>query len=131
MAFEGGEDDGEGTAVDALDGLPPGPRDPTDPGEALDGARERKLLHLDAATDGMERPYLPRIPDTPAAEYTVFEWLDFLTRKAGFKARSAPWSPVRSAGSARRPRTASASTTSGWTSGGPVARRGDWRSTTS
>jgi flagellar protein FlaE len=54
-------------------------------GEALDSARERELLRLDASLGDVERPYLPELPEALAAEYTVFEWLDFLTRKAGLQ----------------------------------------------
>ncbi|MFB6282115.1 MAG: FlaD/FlaE family flagellar protein [Haloferacaceae archaeon] len=89
MAFEGGEGDG----APGGPGTPragPGPDggpgfDLPGAGEALDAARERELLRLDAATGEMERPYLPHLPEALAAEYAVFEWLDFLTRKGGFK----------------------------------------------
>jgi flagellar protein FlaE len=81
MAFEG-DGDREPPGASPLAGLD---ADPPGAGEALDDARERELLRLDAATGEMERPYLPRLPEALAAEHAVFEWLDFLTRKAGFK----------------------------------------------
>lgn len=83
MAFEG---DGDSTASAPSRGLgADGDLDSPAAGTALDAARERELLRLDAAVGDVERPYLPRVPDALAAEYTVFEWLDFLARKAGFK----------------------------------------------
>lgn len=96
MAFEGGEGDGErGPPGAPRAGLGPGGRGGHDgesdldrgatATEALDAARERELLRLDAAAGEMERPYLPRLPEALAAEYAVFEWLDFLARKGGFK----------------------------------------------
>jgi len=85
MAFEGGED-GEGPpGAPPFDGFGPDAAEPGSANDALDAARERELLRLDAAAGGMERPYLSRVPEAFAAEYTVFEWLDFLTRKAGFR----------------------------------------------
>lgn len=85
VAFErSGDGEGEPVRSPPLDGL--GPDADLDPGaEALDATRERELLRLDAAAGDLERPYLPRLPEALAAEYAVFEWLDFLTRKAGFK----------------------------------------------
>ena len=85
MAFVG-DGDGESPASAPPHGLgADGDLDSPAAGTALDAARERELLRLDAATGDVERPYLPRLPEALAAEYTVFEWLDFLTRKAGFK----------------------------------------------
>ncbi|MFB6303572.1 MAG: FlaD/FlaE family flagellar protein [Haloferacaceae archaeon] len=86
MAFERSDGDGDpaefgSPPLDDWDAAEPDVR----PGEALDAARERELLRLDASIGDAERPYLPRLPEKLAAEYTVFEWLDFLTRKAGFK----------------------------------------------
>lgn len=84
MAFE---EDADGAPEASIPrGIDPdGDPDAPVAGEALDAARERELLRLDAATGDLERPYLPRLPEALAAEYTVFEWLDFLTRKGGFK----------------------------------------------
>ena len=48
-------------------------------------ARADELARLDATVGGLERPYLERLPDALAAERTVFEWLDFLARGAGFR----------------------------------------------
>jgi len=52
--------------------------------------QRRELLMLEAeslrAGTGTEKPYLERMPTTYAAEVVVFEWLDLLIDKAGFKA---------------------------------------------
>lgn len=89
MAFER-RSDGDGNGEREGFGAPPlddweASEPQVGPGEALDAARERELLRLDASIGDAERPYLPRLPEQLAAEYTVFEWLDFLTRKGGFK----------------------------------------------
>jgi archaellum component FlaD/FlaE len=57
----------------------------TPAGETLADARAGELARLDATVDGLERPYLERLPDALAAERTVFEWLDFLVRGAGLR----------------------------------------------
>ena len=53
--------------------------------EVLRARQREELALLDRRIDP-ERPYLTRLPDTYAAEVTVFEWLDYLINAAGFKA---------------------------------------------
>lgn len=57
------------------------------PDDALRSGQYRELFRLQtAATDAnLEKPYLERMPQSFAAEATVFEWLEFLVSKAGFK----------------------------------------------
>ena len=38
--------------------------------------------------DGLEKPYLSQLPQTYAAEYVVFEWLEFLLMHSGFQGAS-------------------------------------------
>jgi flagellar protein FlaE len=45
----------------------------------------RELLPLEAAAGGLEKPYLDSIPEKFAAEFVVFEWLEFLLLNSGFK----------------------------------------------
>jgi len=45
----------------------------------------RELLPLEAATDGLGKPYLESMPEEFAAEFVVFEWLEFLLMNTGFK----------------------------------------------
>ncbi|QLH82807.1 FlaD/FlaE family flagellar protein [Halosimplex pelagicum] len=86
----------------ASDGRPEDPR-PDDPSEAewgpLDDVGEasmsagdsfraglyRELLPLIGGQDDLEKPYLRSVPDTYAAEFVVFEWLEFLLMHAGYK----------------------------------------------
>lgn len=54
---------------------------------ADDGFRARlyrELLPLTAASDD-EKPYLSTLPETHAAEFLVFEWLEFLLLHGGFR----------------------------------------------
>lgn len=55
--------------------------------EVLESGQYRELFLLQTAmADGtLEKPYLTAIPDAYAAEIMVFEWLEFLLAKAGFK----------------------------------------------
>ncbi|MFB6089860.1 MAG: FlaD/FlaE family flagellar protein [Halobellus sp.] len=55
-------------------------------GEALRGNQlEQLLVHETAAADGLSKPYLTTLPDAYAAERLVFDWLEFLVLKGGFK----------------------------------------------
>jgi flagellar protein FlaE len=75
-----------GAAPFALGATQPGRgRERGPAGESLADARADELARLDATVDGLERPYLERLPDALAAERTVFEWLDFLVRGAGLR----------------------------------------------
>jgi flagellar protein FlaE len=66
----------------ALDGEGEGP--PAAP-DSLRSGLYRELLPLVGAGDGMEKPYLTRVPDTYAAEFVVFEWLEFLLMHSGYQ----------------------------------------------
>jgi flagellar protein FlaE len=44
----------------------------------------RELLPF-LGSDGFEKPYLHTLPSTYAAEYVVFEWLEFLLMHAGYQ----------------------------------------------
>ncbi|MDS0298524.1 flagellar protein d/e [Halogeometricum sp. S1BR25-6] len=56
-------------------------------GEALrDNQLEQLLIHETAAAGGsLEKPYLSDVPKEYAAERVVFDWLEFLVLKGGFK----------------------------------------------
>ncbi len=56
-------------------------------GEALrQNQLEQLLVHETAAAgEGLSKPYLTSLPDEYAAERTVFDWLEFLVLKGGFK----------------------------------------------
>jgi flagellar protein FlaE len=81
----------DGTRADGDDrgalfggGRPQRPRGTAE--EARHSDRHRTLLMLQSATgDGASKPYLDGMPDTHAAEVTVFEWLEFLVNRAGFR----------------------------------------------
>lgn len=48
--------------------------------------RYRSLLMLQsAADDDVSKPYLDGVPASPAAETAVFEWLEFLVNRGGFR----------------------------------------------
>ena len=60
-------------------------RSRSQPAKAL---RENQLEHLllhETAADGLSKPYLASLPDAYAAERLLFEWLEFLVLKGGFK----------------------------------------------
>jgi flagellar protein FlaE len=54
-------------------------------GDSLRAGMYRELLPLLGSSDDLEKPYLRRIPDSYAAEFVVFEWLEFLLMHAGYK----------------------------------------------
>lgn len=55
--------------------------------EVLESGQYRELFLLQSALGegALEKPYLKRLPDAYAAEILVFEWLEFLLAKSGFK----------------------------------------------
>jgi hypothetical protein len=53
---------------------------------AFESAVARDLATRDAANPVDERPYLPDLPESFTAEALLFEWLDFLVRRAGREA---------------------------------------------
>ncbi len=46
---------------------------------------EQLFVHQTADGEALEKPYLQRIPEEYAAERVVFDWLEFLVLKAGFR----------------------------------------------
>ncbi|WP_435183034.1 FlaD/FlaE family flagellar protein [Halobellus sp. EA9] len=55
-------------------------------GEALrQNQLEQLLVHETAAAERLSKPYLTTLPDAYAAERIVFDWLEFLVLKGGFK----------------------------------------------
>jgi flagellar protein FlaE len=68
-----------------------GGRSPLDEGGAspsrdrFESGLYRELLPLEAGADGLQKPYLAALPETYAAEFVVFEWLEFLLGNFGFK----------------------------------------------
>ncbi|MFB6129945.1 MAG: FlaD/FlaE family flagellar protein [Salinigranum sp.] len=58
----------------------------SDSGEARRASQLEELVMHQSRGDGqLRKPYLDRLPDEYAAERIVFEWLEFLVLKAGFK----------------------------------------------
>ncbi len=56
------------------------------PGAALRRTQlEQLLVHETAASDGLSKPYLTDLPSAYAAERLLFDWLEFLVLKGGFK----------------------------------------------
>jgi hypothetical protein len=56
------------------------------PGKALrENQLEHLLIHETAASEGLSKPYLTELPDAYAAERLLFDWLEFLVLKGGFK----------------------------------------------
>jgi len=56
------------------------------PGAALRRTQlEQLLVHETAASDGLSKPYLSDLPSAYAAERLLFDWLEFLVLKGGFK----------------------------------------------
>ena len=55
--------------------------------EALQSNQYRELFMLEQVTGdgGMEKPYLDTLPRSYAAELVVFEWLEFLVDRTGFR----------------------------------------------
>lgn len=56
------------------------------PGDALRRNQlEQLLVHETAASGELSKPYLTSLPNAYAAERLVFDWLEFLVLKGGFK----------------------------------------------
>ena len=55
--------------------------------EVLQSNQYRELFLLERATgeDGLEKPYLASLPQSYAAELVIFEWLEFLVDRTGFR----------------------------------------------
>lgn len=80
----GGTDDRAETPPDPNLDLGSGGRSARD--EAFRANLYRELLPLESSLgDDVTKPYLDTLPETHAAEYMVFEWLEFLQENAGFR----------------------------------------------
>ena len=56
------------------------------PGKALrENQLEQLLVHETAASGELSKPYLTSLPDAYAAERLIFDWLEFLVLKGGYK----------------------------------------------
>lgn len=55
--------------------------------EVLQSNQYRELFLLERATgkDDLEKPYLATLPQSYAAELVIFEWLEFLVDRTGFR----------------------------------------------
>lgn len=58
----------------------------------------RELLPLEAGADGLEKPYLTSLPESYAAEFVVFEWLEFLLENFGYQGTSEAFQYYESVG---------------------------------
>lgn len=45
----------------------------------------RELMPLTAGSEDVSKPYLAALPETEAAEFLIFEWLEFLLLHGGFR----------------------------------------------
>ncbi|QSG14431.1 FlaD/FlaE family flagellar protein [Halapricum desulfuricans] len=67
--LEWGEVDGEGAVTD----------------EGFRARLYRELMPLMAGSDDASKPYLATLPETQAAEFMLFEWLEFLLLHGGYR----------------------------------------------
>ena len=58
---------------------------PSRAGERLRSSELEQLFLYQSAADEVTRPYLRSLPDSYASERVVFDWLEFLVLKSGFK----------------------------------------------
>lgn len=86
------ERDGPTDMSDGDDGSPEVDWDPMEAedevlsADSFQSGLYRELLPLEAgAPDDLEKPYLDALPETYAAEFLLFEWLEFLLLHAGFQ----------------------------------------------
>ena len=59
--------------------------EPHHAGERLRSNKLEQLFLYQSAADEVEKPYLVSLPDSYASERVVFDWLEFLVLKSGFK----------------------------------------------
>jgi flagellar protein FlaE len=83
--IEGSESDPAELGLDALAEAAGGSGGSAAAGDSLRSGLYRELLPLLGSSDDVEKPYLRHIPDSYAAEFVVFEWLEFLLLHAGYK----------------------------------------------
>lgn len=65
-----------------------GPLDEGEGGMSDDAFRARiyrELMPLTAGSNEVSKPYLATLPETQAAEFLIFEWLEFLLLHGGFR----------------------------------------------
>ena len=58
---------------------------PSHTGERLRSSELEQLFLYQSAVDEVTKPYLRSLPDSYASERVVFDWLEFLMLKSGFK----------------------------------------------
>lgn len=76
----------ESTSPDVGSGFSPMEESTPSPSrDRFESGLYRELLPLEAGADGLQKPYLSALPETYAAEFVVFEWLEFLLGNFGFK----------------------------------------------
>ena len=56
-----------------------------DPDGIVQTTQYGELAELEARMDDLHRPYLLELPETYQAEIRVFDWLEYLHEKAGFR----------------------------------------------
>jgi flagellar protein FlaE len=81
--LDGGETDPADLGLDALTDAAGGGSAAA--GDSLRSGLYRELLPLLGSSEDIEKPYLHSVPDSYAAEFVVFEWLEFLLLHAGYK----------------------------------------------
>ena len=79
-----GEEDGNGAAPTGIAGSLESDGDAATR-ERFQSGLYRELMPLEAGTDDLSKPYLSGLPESYAAEYVVFEWLEFLLDSFGYK----------------------------------------------
>lgn len=78
-----GDEDGNGAAPTGIAGSMESDGDATR--ERFQSGLYRELMPLEAGADDLSKPYLTDLPESYAAEYVVFEWLEFLLDSFGYK----------------------------------------------
>jgi archaellum component FlaD/FlaE len=85
----GEESTGDGRTAWPGDAVDVGPDGEAEAGErpaaaaAFESAVARDLLAMDRGDEAVERPYLPALPASLAAEALILEWLEYLFLQAG------------------------------------------------
>jgi len=59
--------------------------DPSMGEDAFRARLYRELMPLTAGNDDVSKPYLAALPETEAAEFLIFEWLEFLLLHGDFR----------------------------------------------
>lgn len=79
--------DGDGIFLGADAAAPSSPGDRSAAEAAMRSTQYRELLMLQqtAGADGPERPYLESLPRSYPAELVIFEWLEYLVDRVGFR----------------------------------------------